>query len=104
MTISDEPDEDADSLDDEDLLETCVGAEAPKRQSASTTAASGIPDWPPSRRVPNVRTEIDVETLIWLKTTRPDWRSELGPVLKAWVAAQKQPQADLPIPPIVPET
>jgi hypothetical protein len=99
MTISDEPDEDADSLNDEGLLETCLGVETPKRQSTSTAAALGIPDWPPSRRVPNVRTEIDVETLTWLKATRPDWRGELGPLLKAWVAARKQHQADLPIPP-----
>jgi hypothetical protein len=104
MTISDEPDEDADSLDDDDLLETCVGAEAPKRQSTSTAAASGMPDWPPSRRVPNVRAEIDVETLTWFKTTRPNWRDELGSILKAWVAAQKQLQADLPIPPTEPKT
>jgi uncharacterized protein (DUF4415 family) len=104
MTISDEPDEDADSLDDENLLETCVGVEAPKRQSASTAAASGMPDWPPSRRAPNVRAEIDVETLAWFKTTRPNWRDELGSILKAWVAAQKQTQADLPIPPAGPET
>ena len=104
MTISDEPDEDADGLDDEHLLETFVGVEAPKRQSTSTAAASRMPDWPPSRRAPNVQAEIDVETLNWFKTTRPNWRDELGSILKAWVAAQKRTRADLPIPLIEPET
>jgi uncharacterized protein (DUF4415 family) len=87
--ISDEPDEDADTVDDETLLETCVGAEPPKRDS-SVDHAPDMPDFPRSRKAPNVRTDLDAGTLAWFKANHADWQQQIGAVLRAWVAARSR--------------
>src|SRR5271168_4081579 len=62
--ISDEPDEDADTLDDEDLLGTYVGAGPPKRQSGSPNTAD-VQEWPQSPEAPGAGSDIDAATLAW---------------------------------------
>lgn len=91
--ISDEPDEDADALDDETLLETYTGVDPPAARPGSDNAPD-MRDWPPSRRTSDAGSAIDAETLAWFKTNRPDWRTELGLVLRAWVTGQTQPPPD----------
>ncbi|MFL5253593.1 MAG: hypothetical protein ACJ8AI_11985 [Rhodopila sp.] len=86
-----DPDEDADSLDDDALLEAYLRADAP---SAGRSAEEALPDWPPLR-VREVGLQIETATLDWFKANHQDWCREIHFVLKAWVAAQ----AAAPTPP-----
>jgi hypothetical protein len=85
--ISDEPDEDADTIDDEGLLQTYANAALPVRASGSGKAADA-PEWPLLRRTPEAWTEIDVKTSAWFKGNRADWQAELRGIVRGWVAAQ----------------
>lgn len=91
--ISDEPDEDADALDDETLLETYTGTDPPASRTGSDNAPD-LRDWPPSHRLFDAGSAIDAETLAWFKANRTEWRAELGLVLRAWVARQAQSPPD----------
>jgi uncharacterized protein (DUF4415 family) len=82
---SDEPDEDADTLDDETLLETYLGASAAKPGAGDP--AADLPDWP-QRRERNLGLNLDTETLAWFKARHFDWQSKMASILRAWVAAQ----------------
>jgi uncharacterized protein (DUF4415 family) len=84
--ISDEPDEDADLLDDEAALETYLGDAPPKSDSANP-AAPQLPDWP-RRAVDGIGLNLDAETLTWFKAAGADWRGQIRSVLRAWVAAK----------------
>ncbi len=83
--LPDDPDEDADHLDDEALLEAYL---RPEPAGARRVEEVNLPDWPPARRR-DVAVEIDTATLDWFKANHPDWRREIRFVLKAWVTAQK---------------
>ena len=85
--ITDDPDEDADNLDDETLLSTCLGRRHPGESTDQENLAEDIPDWPPNR-TRDVGLIVDTETLAWFKANHADWRREMGFVLRAWVAAQ----------------
>jgi uncharacterized protein (DUF4415 family) len=85
MTL-DEPDEDADTLDDEAALEGYLGDAPPKPDSGASSAAV-LPDWPP-QAVRDIGLSLDAETLAWFKATNADWRREMRSVLRAWVAAK----------------
>jgi hypothetical protein len=84
--ISDEPDEDADILDDETALESYLG-DAPPRLDRAASGAAELPDWPP-RAVQDIGLHLDVETLAWFQAAVADWRREMRSVLRAWVAAK----------------
>jgi uncharacterized protein (DUF4415 family) len=86
--ISDEPDEDADSLDDETLLETYLGVSALK--PAAGDNATDLPDWP-QRRERDLGLNLDAETLAWFKARHLDWQSTMASILRAWVAAHMRP-------------
>jgi hypothetical protein len=91
--ISDEPNEDADALDDDTLLETYAGVDQPAQRSG----ADGTPDvrdWPPSCRGADAGSYIDAETLAWFRTNSTDWRSELNLVLRGWITGQTRPAPD----------
>jgi hypothetical protein len=91
--ISDEPDEDADILDDETLLATYVGADPPKHESGSPTAAD-VREWPLSHGASGAGADIDAATVAWFKANHADWQGELRMVLRTWVAGQSQPLPD----------
>ena len=91
--ISDEPDEDADTLDDEALLEVYVGAGPPKQQSGSPNPAD-MQEWPQSCGAPGAGSDIDTATLAWFQANHADWQEELRMVLRTWASVQAQPLPD----------
>src|ERR1700722_20319894 len=91
--ISDEPDEDADTLDDEGLLETYVGAGPPQQQSGAPHAAD-LQEWPQLSGTPGAGSDIDAATPPWFKANHVDWQEELRTVLRTWASVQAQPLPD----------
>ena len=85
--ITDDPDEDAENLDDEALLNAYLGRGQSGKSSDPENSAEDIPDWPPSQ-TRNVGLIVDANTLGWFKANHADWRREMGFVLRAWVAVQ----------------
>jgi hypothetical protein len=88
--ISDESDEDADTLDDEALLETYVDA-GPAKQLAGSSSAADIQEWPQPPEAPGAGWDIDAAILAWFKANHADWREELRTVLRTWASEQTQP-------------
>jgi hypothetical protein len=80
--ISDDPGEDADTLDDETLMQEYLGV----RPEAATGSVAAMPDWPPVSRGA-VRLDLDAATIDWFRDRHADWRKQMGFVLRAWVAA-----------------
>jgi len=87
--ISDEPDEDADALDDDTLLEAYVGIDPPASRSGSD-AAPDVRDWPPAHRTRDRGSCIDADTLAWFRANRTNWRADLNLVLRGWIDGQAQ--------------
>ncbi len=93
--ISDEPDEDADTLDDEGVLESCFGPDATKMEAGERAARNRgavlatMQDWPPSRS-PGSNLGLDAETLAWFRANHADWRQAIASVLRGWVAAKSK--------------
>jgi uncharacterized protein (DUF4415 family) len=84
--ISDDPDEDADNLDDEGLIAACLG-QGKAADPGDQAAGQDIPDWPPIH-TRNVGLIVDNATVDWFKANHADWRQEMGFVLRAWVATK----------------
>jgi hypothetical protein len=82
--ISDEPDEDADSLDDEGLLE---GFLAGPQDIAIRPAGTGPQDWPPCHGGRDILA-VDADILAWFKANHEDWQRQIGRVLRAWIATR----------------
>ncbi len=82
--ISDDPDEDADTLDDGAVFDIYLG-DAPTRQDIAASGAATLPDWPQAVR--DIGLNLDTETLAWFKAANTDWRSAMRSVLRAWVVA-----------------
>jgi uncharacterized protein (DUF4415 family) len=89
--ISDEPDEDADSLDDDALIEAYTGT------ILSPAAPEGPPPavWPPRHAVQEKLT-VDADILDWFKVNHADWQRRIPAILRGWIAAQ--PKATGPRP------
>lgn len=87
---SDEPDEDADNLDDENLLTTYLDGSSPKPESE---AALVVSDWPPPT-MRDLGLNVDAETLQWFEANHANWRQGMRSVLRAWVDTQTRPVAD----------
>ena len=81
--ISDEPDEDADDLDDEALLSRYTGTNPPIRHTIPTV----LPDWP-SGTMGTTGIDLGPETTAWFQATQRDWRWAVGLVLRVWVATK----------------
>jgi hypothetical protein len=79
---SDDPDEDADTLDDGALFDNYLG-DAPSRPDSAD--ATTLPDWPQTVR--DIGLNLDTETLAWFKAANTNWRSAMRSVLRAWVVA-----------------
>lgn len=82
--ISDDPDEDADLLDDGAMFDRYLG-DAPPRRDSAACAATTLPDWPEAMR--DIGLDLDTETLSWFKAANTNWRSAMRSVLRAWVVA-----------------
>lgn len=97
MTISDEPDEDAD-LDDDALFEAYLVAGSPQNErNPAADGADEIAEWPPAK-MQNVGVMVDTATLTWFRSNHADWQREMGFVLRAWAlvrttTARNQPAA-----------
>jgi hypothetical protein len=86
--ISEEPDEDADTLDDESVLETYLGSDALTREAVAGRSTS-LQDWPPSHER-ELGLDLNAETVAWFKANHVDWRLAMASTLRAWVAARTQ--------------
>jgi hypothetical protein len=87
---SDEPDEDADNLDDNNLLTNYLDGRSP---GPASDAASAVLDWPPLTKG-DLGLNVDAETLRWFETNHADWRQGMRSVLRAWVDMRIHPAAD----------
>ncbi|HQT76581.1 MAG: hypothetical protein B7Z80_19235 [Rhodospirillales bacterium 20-64-7] len=89
--FSNEPEADADDLDDDELLEAYLGIDAGSgiKDPAIAAQPSSIPDWP-SRLTRDLRLDlnVDADTVEWFKAHHTDWRAEMRFVLRAWVRAE----------------
>jgi hypothetical protein len=94
--ISDEPDEDADLLDDDTALDSLMGDVGPRSDVAASSPA--LPEWP-TRGQHEVGLPVDAETLAWFKSAHPDWRRQMGNVLRAWMITNTADQAPGTYPP-----
>jgi uncharacterized protein (DUF4415 family) len=90
MMISDEPDEDADNLDDEATLDTMFDNDPPARDT-SVQNPTATADWLRSP-VADTGLHLDAETLAWFKATHSEWQHEIRLVLRAWVFARTAEQ------------
>jgi hypothetical protein len=88
--ISEEPDEDADALDDENLLETYAGGD-PSKQQSGPDSAQDIRDWPLSCR----GADVDAGTLALAKTSRTKLPETLECAPARGIIPQAQPLPDI---------
>jgi hypothetical protein len=82
--IPDDPDEDADALDDSVVFENYLGYASPRQDSAGSDATT-LPDLPEAVR--DIGLNVDAETLAWFKAANVNWRSAMRSVVRAWVVA-----------------
>jgi uncharacterized protein (DUF4415 family) len=76
--------EDAISLDDDALIEACLGIDQGK---PSPTTATSLPDWPPPA-AQRVMIGIDPATAEWFQSrSKKTWRRDIDRILRAWIAA-----------------
>ncbi len=94
MTISDEPDEDADTLDDDDLLGRLIRPDT-LTPVVKANAATDMPDWPPAE-TDHFRVALGNKTIAWFKANHADWAGQIDAVLRAWVAAHEQKRGATP--------
>jgi uncharacterized protein (DUF4415 family) len=85
--ISDEPDEDADLLDDDALIEAATGPINEPSMLANTCPTA---DWPARARQGEPLT-VDGDILTWFQARGTNWQSQARAVLRAWIAAQSAP-------------
>jgi uncharacterized protein (DUF4415 family) len=83
--ISDEPDEDADLLDDDELIEAVTGSITRPETHGNATA-----DWPPQASNA-VTLTVDGDILAWFQARDSQWQHQVRAVLRAWIATQKTP-------------
>jgi hypothetical protein len=89
--ISDEPDEDADELDDEKALEAYLGINS----GAGPEVVVDLPDWPPGcSQGQAVGLHLDMSTVAWFKAHYVDWQREIGSVLRGWIVAHTRDSHD----------
>ena len=86
---SDEPDEDADNLEDDKLLEGLLGDPQPATPQSATPHAgtSGSQDWPCRHGAKETLT-VDADILAWFRTNHENWQCQVGCVLRAWIATR----------------
>src|SRR5271166_3996200 len=82
--ISDEPDEAADLLDDDELVQALTCATA---TPAAPGAAPAHGDWPPRGRHEE-ELIVDADILAWFQAKHTDWQEYIRAVLQAWIVAR----------------
>jgi uncharacterized protein (DUF4415 family) len=82
--ISDEPDEDADALDDDAAFENLLG-DAPAKSDGASALLDSV-EWP-NHSAHRIGLRLDAETLTWFQATHPDWQRQMRAVLRAWMIA-----------------
>ncbi|HET6608018.1 MAG TPA: hypothetical protein VFG62_15170 [Rhodopila sp.] len=76
--------EDAINLDDDALIEACLGFD---RSKSSSRAPMVLPDWPPPV-AQRVMVGIDPATAEWFQSrSRKSWRRDIDRILRAWITA-----------------
>ena len=87
MPSWEDADEDVNNLDDQELIEACLGlgsSDQPKRSAARFAAW----DWPPE--VGQARpVEIDADIVTWFQSQSLAWRKVINAVLRGWIEANK---------------
>jgi hypothetical protein len=83
--ISDEPDEDADLLDDDALIEAATGPVTKPSILDSTPAPA---DWPPRACQAAETLTVDGDILAWFRARDTNWQPHIHAVLRAWIAAR----------------
>jgi hypothetical protein len=94
--ISDEPDEDADALDDDDLLENYLVPDKPMRDLPNREDGDNVGDvrdWPPADGSVS-GPKLDSQTIAWFKVNHADGMLGIESVLKGWIAAHAQALSD----------
>ncbi len=84
MMISDEPDEDADALDDDTAIESLLGDGSARRDDVAPPTV--LPEWP-AHDCCNIELQIDAATIAWFRSSYPNWQRQMGLVLRAWMNA-----------------
>jgi uncharacterized protein (DUF4415 family) len=84
--ISDEPEEDADALDDDAAFENLLG-DAPAKPDGTSALLDSV-EWP-NHSAHGIGLRVDAETLTWFKATHPDWQRQMCAVLRAWMIANE---------------
>ena len=86
MPSWEDADEDVNNLDDQELIEACLGlgsGDAPKRGMARHAHW----DWPPEAGKA-LSVEIDGDVTAWFQTQSVAWRKLINAVLRGWIEAQ----------------
>nr|WP_294504224.1 BrnA antitoxin family protein [uncultured Rhodopila sp.] len=84
--ISDEPDEDADCLDDDALVEAYTGTIIPPEPAAAAIPTPA--DWP-YRADQRIALTVDADVIAWFQANHTDWQRHISAVLRGWIAAQR---------------
>ena len=92
---SDEPDEDADNLEDDKLLEGLLGDPQPATpQSVIPYACAPGPENWPCRHGANEMLTVDADILAWFRTNHENWLRQISSVLRAWIATRPGTASD----------
>ena len=83
--------EDVNNLDDEDLIEACLGLGSDS-QTKPSGARFAHRDWPSEAGEPR-SVEIDAEVVAWFQTHSVAWRNVINAVLRGWVEANNEKEA-----------
>jgi hypothetical protein len=89
--IADEPDEGADILDDEAVIDKCLGGQ-PGLPDSPGRADPAVPrfEWP-NGASGEVLIPVDSDTLAWFRGNHANWKHQMTAVLRGWVATQSAP-------------
>jgi hypothetical protein len=85
MPTWDDAHEDVNNLDDEELIEACLGLGSDNRPKQSGVRFAQW-DWPPEAGDPR-SVEIDAEVLAWFQARSVAWRKVINAVLRGWIEA-----------------
>jgi hypothetical protein len=79
--------EDVDNLDDEQLIEACLGlgSESPLKRGAHFAQW----DWPPEAGTPG-SIAIDADIVTWFQKRSVAWRAVINAVLRGWISANSK--------------
>ena len=83
MPSWDDANEDVNNLDDEELIEACLGLGSGNQPNRSTARFAHW-DWPPEAGQARP-VEIDADVVTWFQTQSIAWRKVINAVLRGWI-------------------